>query len=91
MVVQKLDGPEISRFLPCKLEVLNNLRQLFFFSSYKWKRSFHVGPSEKVRYLSLELIVDHPKEDHHEKEFKRYIIGGILDQKKSCKIREAFI
>ena len=65
--------------------VCYNLTQLFFFINYKGKRSFHVGLSEKVRYLSLELIVDQPKEDHNEKKVKRYIIGGILDQKKSCK------
>ena len=32
------------------------------------------GPSEEF------LIVDHPKEEHNKREFKRLIIGGILDQ-----------
>ena len=30
---QKLYGPEISQFLPCILQVLDNLRQLFIFSN----------------------------------------------------------
>ena len=33
-VFQKLYGPEISRFLPCMLQVLDSLRQLFIFSNY---------------------------------------------------------
>ena len=33
----------------------------------------NAGPSEKF------LIVDHPKEDYNEREFKRLIICGILD------------
>ena len=50
-----------------------------------WKGPILItGPSEEF------LVVDHPKEDHNEKEFKRYIIGRILDlQKKSCKVRKA--
>ena len=32
--VQKLYGPEISQFLPCVLQVLDNLRQLFISSNY---------------------------------------------------------
>ena len=32
--VQKSYGPEISRFLPCMQQVLDNLRQLFIFSDY---------------------------------------------------------
>ena len=43
-------------------------------------------PSEKF------LLVDHPKEDHNEREFKPLIIGEILDlPKKSSKTREASI
>ena len=34
MGVQKLYGPEISRFLPCMLQFLDNLRRLFIFSKY---------------------------------------------------------
>ena len=33
-IVQKLNGPEISKFLPRMLQVLDNLRQLFIFSNY---------------------------------------------------------
>ena len=54
-----------------------------FFWLHKGNRSLHVGlskrsnnnggPSEKF------LIVDHPKEDHNEREFKHLIIDGILD------------
>ena len=36
------------------------------------------------------LIVDHPKEEHNERGFKRLIIGGILEQLgKSSKTRKA--
>ena len=36
------------------------------------------------------LIVDHLKEEHNERGFKRLIIGGILEQLgKSSKTREA--
>ena len=36
------------------------------------------------------LIVDHPKEQHNERGFKRLIIGGILEQlEKSSKTRKA--
>ena len=43
----------------------------------------NAGPSEKF------LIVDHPKEDHNEREFKHLIIGGILDLlNKSSNTRE---
>ena len=43
-------------------------------------------PSEKF------LLVDHPKEDHNEREFKPLIIGEILDlPKKSSETREASI
>ena len=42
------------------------------------------GPTKKF------FIVDHPKEDHNEQEFKCWIKYGILDLlKKSSKIREA--
>ena len=52
-----------------------------------WKSSILTAePSGKL------LIVDHPKENHNEQEFKRQIIGGILDLlKKSAKTIEAFI
>ena len=86
MGVQKLNGPEISRFLPCMLQFLNSSRQLFIFSNYireidhfmldLLERSdpiLNSGLSEKT------LIVDYPKEDHNEREFKRQIIGGIPD------------
>ena len=44
----------------------------------------NVGPSEKF------LIVNHPKENHNEREIKLQIIGGFLDLlKKSSKTREA--
>ena len=34
MDVQKLSGPEISQFLPCMLQFLDNLLWLFIFSIY---------------------------------------------------------
>ena len=52
-----------------------------------WKGpTLNTGPSKEF------LIADHPKEDHNEREFKRYIIDEILErQKKSFKTREASI
>ena len=53
-----------------------------FFQLHRGNRSLHVGPSGKVRYLTLDLLKSlllwtiH----HNEREFKRLIIGGILDQ-----------
>ena len=44
----------------------------------------NAGPSEKF------VIVDHPKENHNEQEFKHLVIGRILDLlKKPSKAREA--
>ena len=51
MGVQRLYGPKISRFLPCMLQYLDNLWQLFIFSSYL-KEIDH----SKVRYLTLDLL-----------------------------------
>ena len=49
----------------------------------KMSDTANAGPSENF------LIVDHPKEDHNEWEFKRLIIGRTLNQlEKSCKTRE---
>ena len=76
------------------LEFLNNLWWPFIFLELHRNRSLQVGPSEKVRHLKPRssenfLIVDHPQEDHNEQEFKRLIIGGILDQmESSSKTRE---
>ena len=76
------------------LQFLNNLWRLFIFSNYteidyvkldllKMSDTANAGPSENF------LIVDHPKEDHNEWEFKRLIIGRTLNQlEKSCKTRE---
>ena len=55
------------------LQVFDNLRQLFIFSNYIAEIDhftldlpiLNAGPSEEF------LIVDHPKEDHKEREFKR--------------------
>ena len=69
-------GPEISQFLPCVLQFLDNLWRLFiFFFNYMgeidhftwtfWKGpTLNTGPSEKF------LFVDHPKEHYKEREFK---------------------
>ena len=44
----------------------------------------NAGPSETF------LIVEHPVEDHNERQFKRLILGGTLDQlENSSKSREA--
>ena len=75
MGVQKLYRPEISWFLPCMLQFLDNLWQVFIFSNDIREKglTLNAGPSEKF------LIVDHPKEGHNEWEFKHLIIGRILD------------
>ena len=44
--IQKLYGPEISRFLPCMLQFLDNLRRLFIFSNY-------IG---KIGHFTLDLL-----------------------------------
>ena len=87
----------MSQFLPFMLQFLDNLWRLFIFSSYIGEIDHftldltkgpirNVGPSEKF------LFVEHPKENHNEREFKRQIIGEILDQpRKSSKTREASI
>ena len=69
--VQKLYGPEISRFLPCMLQFLDNLRRIFIYSNYTGEIAcftldflksliLNAGPSEKF------FIVNHPKENHND-------------------------
>ena len=46
------------------------------FGQFRGNRSLHVGPSEKSAILNagpteIFLIMDHPKEFHNEREFKR--------------------
>ena len=54
---QKLYVPEILRFLPCILQFLNNLRQLFNFSNHiRGNRALFAGPSEKLWHLTLNLL-----------------------------------
>ena len=64
---------------------VSDTRDIAFYGCYNWKGPIlNAGPSGNF------LIADHPKEDHNEQEFKRLIIGGILDQlEKSSKTREA--
>ena len=50
MGIQKLYEREISKFLPCVLQVLENLRQLFIFSNYIGEIDHFTLTSEKVRY-----------------------------------------
>ena len=97
-IVQKLYGPKISLFFPFYATSLGQFTVAFhFFWLHRRNRSLHVGPFEKVRYLSHDLLESFlywtfPKKTKIEYKFKRYIIGGILDlQKKSYKIREASI
>ena len=54
MGVQKLYEPEISQFLPCMLQVLENICQHFIFSNYIGEIN-HLT-SEKVRNLTLDLL-----------------------------------
>ena len=73
------------------LQFLNNLGQPFVFFNYieidHFKLTFWKG---SIINAVPSKIVDHPKEDHNEQEFKCLIIGGILDQlEKSSKTREA--
>ena len=52
-VVQKLYGLEVSRFVPCMLQVLDSFRQLFIFSNYIGKIDhFTLG----LLTLSLHLL-----------------------------------
>ena len=65
----------------------------FHFSNNR-NRSLKGEPSEKVRYLMLDLlkhflVVDHSKEDHNETVDYRRNPGGLLDQlEKSSKAIE---
>ena len=59
-----------------------------FFKLHRGNSSLHVGPSENDGYLTLELLqsfffLDHPKEDHNEREIKPYITGEMLDLRKN--------
>ena len=54
--IQKLYGTEISQFLPCMLQILDNLWRFFTFFNNRVNKSFYVEPSEKVRYLTLGVL-----------------------------------
>ena len=68
------------------VQVLDNFRQLFIFSNYIGEIDHFtldiLKGSDTYRWTSRKKfsVVDHPKEDHNEREFKRLIIGRILDQ-----------
>ena len=72
----ELYGPEISQFLQCMLQILDKLRQIFIFSYYieeidHFTLDLLKGPILKAGPFEEQfLIVDHPKEDHNEREFK---------------------
>ena len=73
------------------LHVLDILLQLFFPSNY-------IGEKDQMaldllkRSNTYHWTFRRVSKGDNEKEFKRYILGGILDlQKKPCKIRESFI
>ena len=54
------------------LRFLDNLQQLFIFSNYIEKiDDFTLDLLKRFWTSEKFLIVDHPKEDHSEKEFKR--------------------
>ena len=54
------------------LQVLDNLRQLCIFSNYTGEIDYFTLDLLKTSNTYEEfLIVDHPKEDHTEQEFKR--------------------
>ena len=74
--VQTLYGPEISQFLPCMVQFLDNLWRLSIFSNYigeidqftldlREDLILNAGNSERF------LIVDHRKEGCNEQDFKR--------------------
>ena len=78
-------------FLPY-IQFLNNLWRLFIFSNYIEVEHFKLDLLKRYDAGASEnfLIVNHPKEDHNEHQFKRSIIDGILDQLgKSSKTKEA--
>ena len=68
------------------VQVLDNFRQLFIFSNYIGEIDHFTldllkrSDTYRRTFLKKFFIVDHPKEDYNEREFKRLIIGGILDQ-----------
>ena len=49
--VQKLYGPEISRFLPCIQQFLDNLRQIFIFSNYIRKMHHFTLDLDLLKFL----------------------------------------
>ena len=75
MSVQKLHWPEISQYLLCMLQFLNNLWQLFIFSNNIEIGHFKLDLLKRSENF---LIVDHPKEDHNKWEFKHLFIGRLL-------------
>ena len=73
--VQKLHGPKISQYLLC-MPHLNNLWGLLIFANYIGK-SLHVGPSEKVQYLTVDLL----------KRFFSWTIGKKTTMNESLNLR----
>ena len=55
--VQKLHGPEISRFSTCMLTISGQyMAASHFLKLHRGDRSIHVGLSVKIRYLTLYLL-----------------------------------
>ena len=92
--VQKLRGPEVSRFLPCLQQFLDKLRWLFIFSNCI-REIDHF--TLDLRYLTLDLLKIFSlwiirKKTTMNKSLNARLQVGILDLlKKSSKTREASI
>ena len=79
------------------LQFLNNLWRLFIFCNYIETDHFKLDLlkrfetlDETMDLLKMFLNMDRLKEDHNDRDFKRFILSGILDQMEKCsKIREA--
>ena len=67
---------KLIRFLPCMLQVFDNLREHSIFSNYireidQFLLDFQKGPIINHESSEKFLIADNPKEDHKKQELKR--------------------
>ena len=89
----KLYGPEVSQFLACMLQRWTIYGGFSYFQLQRGNRSLHIGLSEKVRYLTLDLLKSFFLWTIRKKtSIVSLIIGRILDlPRKSSNTREASI
>ena len=74
--VQKLYRPDISKYLLCMLQCLDNLWRLFILfwihrgNRFTLRWTFWKGATVNARPSEKFLFVDYPKQDHNEQEFE---------------------